>query len=91
LPSFCTGCYRKGRTGEVFMETVKAGQINLFCQPNAILSLAEYIQNYADDELMETGWDFINTEVDKIPFEKTKSRLIANLQKIKEGSKDLYE
>ncbi|MGD9909985.1 MAG: [FeFe] hydrogenase H-cluster radical SAM maturase HydG [Candidatus Izemoplasmatales bacterium] len=91
LPSFCTGCYRKGRTGEVFMETVKAGNINLFCQPNAILSLAEYIQNYGDEELKDIGWDFIQNEVNQIPFEKTKKRLEDNLLKIKEGQKDLYE
>ena len=91
LPSFCTGCYRMGRTGEVFMETVKAGKINLFCQPNAILSLAEYIHNYGDNELKELGWNFIMSEVNKIKLEKTKNRLLENLSKIKEGQVDLYD
>ena len=73
------------------METVKAGKINLFCQPNAILSFAEYIHNYGDDALQVQGWRFIQEEVDKIPFETTKNRLLNNLEQVKKGHKDLYD
>jgi 2-iminoacetate synthase len=89
LPSFCTSCYRMGRTGEHFMEFSVPGFIKRFCTPNAILTLSEYICDYAGPELAAKGWIAIDREVaglEPAVAEATKERI----EKIKKGERDLY-
>jgi 2-iminoacetate synthase len=89
LPSFCTSCYRMGRTGEHFMEFSVPGFIKRFCTPNAILTLSEYICDYAGPELAVKGWMAIDREVaamEPAVAEATKERI----EKIKMGERDLY-
>ncbi len=89
LPSFCTACYRAGRTGEHFMEFSVPGFIKKFCTPNAILTLSEYVEDYARPESVEKGWDLINRNlVDLEP--KLKAKVEERLEKVKEGERDLY-
>lgn len=89
LPSFCTACYRLGRTGEHFMEFSVPGFIKKFCSPNAILTLAEYLEDYASEELAEKGWLAIEKnimELDESVVVKVRERL----DKIKNGQRDMY-
>lgn len=91
LPSFCTACYRLGRTGEHFMEFSVPGFIKRYCTPNAILTLSEYLEDYATPEVAEKGWkvieNTINTELDGFTnVQELKNRIA----KIKEGTRDLY-
>ena len=89
LPSFCTACYRLGRTGEHFMEFSVPGFIKKFCSPNAILTLAEYLEDYASEELAEKGWMAIEKnlmEIDESVVVKVRERL----DKIKNGERDMY-
>ncbi len=88
LPSFCTACYRVGRTGEHFMEFSVPGFIKRFCTPNAILTLAEYLEDYAPDDLKKQGYDLINKELGNLDGYAEKVR--AKLDKIKQGERDLY-
>ena len=91
VPSFCTACYRLGRTGEHFMEFSKPGFIHNFCSPNAYLTLAEYLEDYAEEETKETGYDLIKQEVESAPLdERVKKDVIEKLEKIKNGERDLY-
>lgn len=89
LPSFCTSCYRMGRTGEHFMEFSVPGFIKRFCTPNAILTLSEYVCDYAGPELAEKGWQAIERELGALEpgvAEATRDRIT----KIKKGERDLY-
>jgi len=89
LPSFCTSCYRMGRTGEHFMEFSVPGFIKRFCAPNAILTLSEYICDYATGEIIEKGWKVIEQnlmELDTHVAEQTRIKI----NKIKSGERDLY-
>ncbi len=89
LPSFCTSCYRMGRTGEHFMEFSVPGFIKRFCTPNAILTLSEYICDYATDEVAGKGWKVIEKNLQKLEpavMEKTKEKI----ERIKSGERDLY-
>ena len=89
LPSFCTACYRRGRTGEHFMEFSVPGFIKRYCTPNARLTLAEYLGDYAQPEIAAKGWEVINInmgQVDNHFIEELKTRL----QRIKEGERDIY-
>jgi 2-iminoacetate synthase len=89
LPSFCTSCYRMGRTGEHFMEFSVPGFIKRFCTPNAILTLSEYICDYATDEVAEKGWKVIEKNLQKLdPGVLTSTR--EKLERIKRGERDLY-
>lgn len=88
LPSFCTACYREGRTGDRFMQLCKSKQILNCCHPNAILTLNEYLEDYAKSETKTTGESLILNEIEKIPNEKTKGILKQNLKKIKNGERD---
>lgn len=89
LPSFCTSCYRSGRTGERFMEICKKQQIHNFCHPNAILTLKEYLNDYASEETKKIGYEMIKKEVEILESgEKIKSKLVEDLQKIDEGGRD---
>lgn len=90
IPSFCTACYRLGRTGEHFMEFSVPGFIKRFCQPNAMLTLAEYLEDYAPENTKEKGYRLINDELKNYQDERFKEKLIERLEKIKEGQRDLY-
>lgn len=88
LPSFCTSCYRQGRTGDRFMEICKSQQIHNFCQPNAIMTLKEYLQDYASNETKAIGEKLISKEIELIKNEKIKQTVKENLKKIEEGQRD---
>ena len=89
LPSFCTACYRSGRTGEKFMEVCKSQQIHNFCQPNAILTLKEYLEDYAENETKKIGYELINKELEKLNKDKNiKNIIIEDLVKIEAGQRD---
>lgn len=83
IPSFCTACYREGRTGDRFMSLCKNGQILNCCHPNALITLTEYLTDYASDKTKETGFKLIENELKKIPAEKVKSIAEANIKAIK--------
>lgn len=89
IPSYCTACYREGRTGDRFMRLAKTGQIANVCQANAILTLQEYIEDYGDDELRELGTQVINREIDTIPNEKAREKAEEYLGRIQSGERDL--
>lgn len=90
LPSFCTACYRKGRTGQHFMEFSVPGFIKNFCTPNAMLTLAEYLEDYADDTRSKKGWKLIQKNLENGIDEKIKDELIKRLESVKQGERDLY-
>ncbi len=91
VPSFCTACYRLGRTGEHFMEFSKPGFIHNFCSPNAYLTLAEYLEDYAPEDAKETGYKLIEKEIEEAPIkEEIKKSVKEKLEKIKTGDRDLY-
>jgi 2-iminoacetate synthase len=90
LRSFCTACYRLGRTGEHFMEFSVPGFIKRFCTPNAILTLAEYLTDYATPELSEKGWNLVEKELQKLNEPKLEKQIREKLEKIKNGERDLY-
>lgn len=90
IPSYCTACYRLGRTGDRFISLAKSGQIGNICQPNALLTFEEYLRDYASDELKEAGEKLIEKEIGEIPSEKIKSLTEERLKKIKGGAVDLY-
>lgn len=89
LPSFCTACYRLGRTGEHFMEFSVPGFIKRFCTPNAILTLAEYLEDYAPAETAEKGWKAIEKNMDGLN-EKMRNEVREKIGRIKQGERDLY-
>ncbi len=89
LPSFCTACYRKGRTGEHFMEFSVPGFIKKFCSPNAMLTLAEYLEDYADETTAEKGWNVINNQIKELPNEQLQRSVLNRIAKVKEGVRDL--
>lgn len=88
LPSFCTACYREGRSGERFMELCKNKQIQNFCHPNAILTLKEYLEDYATDGTKAIGETLIEKEIENVSNEKTKEILKNYLKNIKDGNRD---
>jgi 2-iminoacetate synthase len=90
LPSFCTACYRLGRTGEHFMEFSVPGFIKRYCTPNAILTLSEYLVDYAPKETQEKGWNVINYEIEKLDGFNRKDELKSRIEQIKQGKRDLY-
>ncbi|TVR70967.1 MAG: [FeFe] hydrogenase H-cluster radical SAM maturase HydG [Marinilabiliales bacterium] len=90
LPSFCTACYRKGRTGEHFMEFSVPGFIKRFCSPNAILTLAEYLEDYAPPATAEKGWKVIEDNIRQLDGEKLTGQIRERLALIREGKRDLY-
>ena len=89
IPSFCTACYRMGRTGEHFMEFAIPGFIKRFCTPNAIITLAEYLEDYSSDKTKEAGYRLIAKELEKMPGSVQKEKIIANLEAVKKGTRDL--
>lgn len=88
LPSFCTACYREGRTGDRFMALVKSGKIANCCAPNAMMTLKEYLQDYASEETRTKGERLIESQLPHIPSEKTRLITLRNLQAIAEGKRD---
>ncbi len=83
IPSFCTACYREGRTGDRFMSLCKNGQILNCCHPNALMTLTEYLVDYASDETKEVGFKLIENELNKIPAEKVRNIARERIEKIK--------
>lgn len=91
IPSFCTGCYRLGRVGKDFMDLAKPGLIKQHCLPNALFTFAEYLYDFADDELRQKGLKLIDTMIEQhIEINDVKERTINTLQEIKKGKRDLY-
>lgn len=89
LPSYCTACYREGRTGDRFMPLAKSGQIGNCCLPNALLTFEEYLSDYGDEELKEMGQKMIDEEILNVPNEKQRARAIDYLSRIRNGERDL--
>ncbi|MCK5824228.1 MAG: [FeFe] hydrogenase H-cluster radical SAM maturase HydG [Ichthyobacteriaceae bacterium] len=89
IPSFCTACYRKGRTGEHFMEFSVPGFIKKFCTPNAILTLSEYIEDYARPETKQAAWDLIERNLSEVE-PKLRGIVEERIEKVKQGERDLY-
>ena len=91
LPSFCTGCYRLGRTGEHFMEFAVPGFVKRFCTPNAVLTLTEYLIDYASPETRAKGLAAVRRELDALPEDNPlKRRLLEKLDKVNGGQRDLF-
>ncbi len=88
LPSFCTACYRAGRTGDRFMSLVKSGQIANICAPNALVTLKEFMQDYASEHTRTLGEQMIRREVEHIPNPRIKEIALRNLKEIEEGKRD---
>ena len=87
IPSFCTACYREGRTGDRFMSLCKNGQILNCCHPNALMTLTEYLVDYASPRTKEVGFALIEKELEKIPSDKVKSIAVKNIEDIKNNNK----
>ncbi len=90
LPSYCTACYRSGRTGLEFMDIVKANKIHLLCHPNSLITFAEYIEDYGDEELKSLGYTRIDSELAKIENDKYRATVAEKISKIRQGERDLY-
>ena len=90
LPSFCTACYRLGRTGETIMKLLKTGKIHNLCRPNAILTLKEYLEDYAAKEVKKLGLEIINQYLEKIPSLDIKQETKSRLQRIEKGERNIY-
>ena len=88
IPSFCTACYRAGRTGDRFMELCKSKQIQNCCHPNALMTLKEYLVDYASEETRAIGEALIQAELNNIPKENVRMICADHLQKIEEGIRD---
>ncbi|MBQ9761813.1 MAG: [Oscillospiraceae bacterium] len=88
IPSFCTACYREGRTGDRFMSLCKSGQINNCCLPNALMTLKEYLMDYAAPDTKTVGEALIAAQLEDIPREKTRQIVVDRLEKIAAGERD---
>ena len=88
IPSFCTACYREGRTGDRFMSLCKSGQIQNCCHPNALMTLKEYLEDYAAPGTKEIGEKLIQAEIGSIPKEKVQEIVRKNLVEIEKGQRD---
>ena len=88
IPSFCTACYREGRTGDRFMSLCKSGQIQNCCHPNALMTLKEYLMDYASEETKKIGEALIQAELNNIPKEKVREICREHLEKIENGIRD---
>ena len=87
IPSFCTACYREGRTGDRFMSLCKSGQIQNCCQPNALMTLKEYLTDYASEDTKVVGEKLILKEIESIPSEKVRKIVMDNLRAIEEDNR----
>ncbi|QVK20602.1 [FeFe] hydrogenase H-cluster radical SAM maturase HydG [Mycoplasmatota bacterium] len=90
IPSFCTACYRSGRTGDRFMQLAKSGQIHNVCEPNALMTLMEYLDDCADEELKVKGKKFILSSIDKLKNDKIRELTRENINRIENGERDLF-
>lgn len=90
VPSFCTACYRKGRTGDRFMQLAKSGNIKNVCLPNALMTLWEYALDYGTDEFREKAQKVIDGQIPQISNENVRELVVGNLQKLSEGQRDLF-
>ena len=88
IPSFCTACYREGRTGDRFMSLVKSGQIANCCGPNALMTLKEYLEDYASEDTRQKGLELVLKETERIPNPKIREIAIRNLKAIAAGQRD---
>ena len=88
IPSFCTACYREGRTGDRFMSLCKTGQIQNCCHPNALITLKEFLMDYATGETKKVGEALIEKEINNVPNEKVREILKNNLKEIEGGKRD---
>lgn len=88
VPSFCTACYREGRTGDRFMKLAKSGQIGNVCQPNSLMTLKEYLLDYASKDTFELGEEVIETELQKIENKKVKEIAKNYIAQLEGGSRD---
>ncbi len=88
IPSFCTACYREGRTGDRFMSLCKSGQIQNCCLPNALMTLKEYLQDYATPETRKLGEKLIDKELENIPNQNVRKIVVERLEKIAQGDRD---
>lgn len=90
LPSFCTACYRSGRTGETIMKLLKPGRIQNLCRPNAILTFKEYLEDYASEKAKKLGLKIIDQYLEKIPSYDIRQETKRRLKRIEKGERDLY-
>ena len=90
IPSYCTACYRQGRTGDRFMEFAKTGEIQDLCQPNAILTFKEYLIDYASPDTRRVGEEAIRAHLRMIPSEKVRRETEKRLARLEQGERDLY-
>jgi len=90
LPSYCTACYRAGRTGDRFMQVAKNGSIQNLCHPNALMTLKEYLMDYCESDLQALGNRIITENIEKIPSEKMRENTIERLARIEHGERDLF-
>ncbi len=88
IPSFCTACYREGRTGDRFMSLCKSGQIQNCCLPNALMTLKEYLMDYASPDTKEKGLALIQKELANIPKDKVREIVKERLAEIEKGNRD---
>ena len=88
IPSFCTACYREGRTGDRFMTLLKNGQIQNCCHPNALMTLKEFLEDYASAETQEIGNELIEKELNNIPKDIVREKAAAYIREIKSGKRD---
>lgn len=89
VPSYCTACYRSGRTGDRFMEIAKSGKINVLCEANALMTLKEFLIDYADENLREIGSKAILEAVEKMPDENFREKIKGFLKDIENGARDI--
>lgn len=87
IPSFCTACYREGRTGDRFMSLCKNGQILNCCHPNALMTLSEYLEDYASEETKRVGYEMVERELERIPKEKVRDIARENIAAIKSSNR----
>jgi len=90
IPSYCTACYRQGRTGDRFMSLAKSGEIQNVCLPNALLTFKEYLIDYADDITRQAGESLITASLTDISQPAVRRTTIERLRQITEGKRDLY-
>lgn len=90
IPSYCTACYRMGRTGDRFMSLAKSGEIQNVCHPNALMTLMEYALDYGDDEFKKLVEDNIEKEVINIKNDNIRVKFMDNINRLKQGQRDLY-
>lgn len=87
IPSFCTACYREGRTGDRFMSLCKSGQIQNCCHPNALMTLSEYLEDYASEKTRKIGYETVERELSRIPHEKVQKIAKENIEAIKNSDR----